>query len=70
MSDRPVIRCFIAKPKGAYGDIERSKMTDLAEGLTAMEAGWYVVGPDPEDVEALAIWEREHADPFNTPRIE
>lgn len=68
---RPVVRCFIAKAiPGSYGDVERSRIVQLSTALAAMEAGWIVVGPDPQDMEKLAAWEREHAQPFNGPRIQ
>lgn len=67
MADRPVVRCLIAR-KLANGDFGRSRIVPLSVGLLAFKAGsFYVVGPDPEDMEKLAKWEREQQ-PFNPPR--
>jgi hypothetical protein len=63
---RPVVRCLIARPL-ENGGIGKSRIVPISTALLAMKAGFYVVGPDPDDVKALAAWDREHA-PFNQPR--
>jgi hypothetical protein len=40
----------------------------LSTGYLAMKAGLWVVGPDLDDVAALAAWEREQEAFANTPR--
>jgi hypothetical protein len=69
-TERPVVRCFIAKPiPGGRGDVERSRIVPLSVAFSAMQAGWMVVGPDPDDWEALMAWEQAQAQPFNGPRV-
>lgn len=67
MEPRPSIRCLIARPlnNGGYG---RSRLVSLSTAYLALRAGYAVVGPDPDDLEALAKWEREQTQPFNQPR--
>lgn len=65
---KPVVHCLIARDLGK-GRIGRSRRVSLATAYFAMKAGWVVVGPDPEDVEVLAVWERIHRQPFNPPRV-
>lgn len=57
---KPRVRCLIAKPRGTEGDVFMSDIVDLAEAHELMQEGYYVIGPDPQDMEALAQWEREH----------
>ena len=64
MTERPVVRCLIARPL-KDGKIGRSRLVRLSTALLALRAGWHVVGPDPDDMAALAKWERERAQPFN-----
>lgn len=60
--------CFIAKPVyGGRGDVERSRMVPLSTAYLAKQAGWIIVGPDPQDEDALAAWERTRQ-PFNQAR--
>lgn len=66
--DRPAIRCLIARPL-KHGGIGRSRLVRLSTALLAVKAGYHVVGPDPDDVLALAQWEREQANPFNRARL-
>lgn len=66
---RPVVRCLIARPL-KNGGIGKSRMVRLSTALLAMRAGFYVVGPDPDDVAALAAWERTHMPIFNRPRMD
>ena len=68
MTDRPEIRCLIARPL-ANGHIGRSRIVTLSTAFLALRAGFYVVGPDPDDMDKLAKWEREQT-PFNGPRLE
>ena len=58
MTERPPIRCLIARPL-ANGGIGRSRIVRLSTALLALHAGYHVVGPDPQDLEDLAKWERE-----------
>lgn len=66
---RPKIRCLIARPlhSGGFG---KSRIVSLAAAYLAQRAGYVVVGPDPEDLQLLAAWERqqEGEEPFNPPR--
>lgn len=69
MPDRPVVHCWIALIKGdgpnAYA---RPRIVKLSTALVAKESGRYIViGPDPEDEEKLATWEREQSQ-INKPR--
>lgn len=66
---RPVLRCLIARPL-SNGGIGKSRIVRLSTAFLAMKSGFLVVGPDPDDLDALATWEREHPGPFNQPRIE
>jgi hypothetical protein len=65
---RPVVRCIIARPL-SNGGIGKSKIVRLSTALLAMRAGFFVVGPDPDDLAALEKWTRER-EPFNTPRLD
>ena len=65
---RPSVRCLIARPL-KNGGIGKSRLVRLSTALLAMKAGFFVVGPDPDDLAALAKWEREHVPPFNAPRV-
>lgn len=68
MRDRPIVRALIAR-KLADGRYGKSRIVSLATAYIAMKSGGFaVVGPDPDDVVALATWEREQL-PFNQPRI-
>ena len=54
---RPVLHALIAKDLGG-GQVGRSRLVDLATAYLAVKSRLYVcVGPDPEDMEALARWE-------------
>lgn len=66
---RPQVRCLIARPL-SNGKIGKSRIVCLSTAFLAMRAGFHVVGPDPDDLAALAQWERDHAQPFNGLRIE
>ena len=65
--ERPVVHCLIArKLKG--GGIGRSRIVLLSTALLAVRAGRFIaVGPDPEDLEKVAAWDRMH--PFNPLRL-
>lgn len=70
---RPLVRCIIAR-KLANGGIGKSRVVPLYIGWMAMKANtWFVVGPDPEDMAALATWERDQEpkepEAFNPPRV-
>lgn len=61
MSDRPVVHCLIAKALPAPAYFGRTKRVTLATAWVAIRSGAYVaVGPDPQDLQDLARWEREH----------
>lgn len=67
-SIRPVVHALIAKDLGD-GRVGRTRRVSLATAYLAMKAGWLVLGPDPEDLETLALWERINCQPpFNPPR--
>lgn len=65
--ERPVVKCLIARPL-KNGGIGKSRLVSLSTAYLALRAGFHVVGPDPQDVEDLATWDRINA-PFNQPRI-
>jgi hypothetical protein len=69
VTGRPEIRCLIARPL-KNGGIGKSRLVKLSTAFLALKAGLYVVGPDPEDVAALARWERDnlHRARFNCAR--
>jgi hypothetical protein len=59
---RPCVRCLIARPL-SNGGIGKSRMVRLSTAYLAMQAGFWVVGPDPQDLDDLAAWERRQAAP-------
>jgi hypothetical protein len=63
---KPAVKCLIARPL-SNGGIGKSRLVTLGTAYLALRAGFHVVGPDPEDLAALAKWEREQY-PFNHPR--
>lgn len=68
-STKPVVRALIAR-KLANGRFGKSRIVSLATAYIAMQSGAFaVIGPDPEDMERLAAWERIQAQPFNQPRM-
>lgn len=67
MREKPSVRCLIARPL-SNGGIGKSRLVSLSTAFLALKAGFYVVGPDPDDLAALAQWEREQR-PFNQPRV-
>ena len=67
-TDRPVVKCLIARPL-KNGGIGKSRLVKLSTAYLALKAGWPVVGPDPQDMNDLAKWERENQAPFNQPRV-
>jgi hypothetical protein len=60
------VRCIIARPL-KNGGIGKSRLVGLSTAFLALKAGFHVVGPDPDDLAALALWEREQAF-VNAPR--
>lgn len=67
-TDRPTVRCLIAR-KLPNGSVGRSQIVTLGTAYLAKKCGAFVIlGPDPDDMDALARWERRHQ-PFNQPRI-
>lgn len=66
---KPTVRCLIAR-KLPNGSVGRSQIVNLGTAYLAMKCGSYVVlGPDPDDMDALARWERAQAQPFNGLRL-
>jgi hypothetical protein len=59
-TDRPVLRCWVAKPLGD-GNIGRSQCVTLSQALDYFHAGYWVIGPDLDDEIELATWERKNA---------
>ena len=59
MTDRPAVKCLIARPL-RDGGIGKSRLVKLSTAYLALRAGFHVVGPDPDDIAALAQWEREN----------
>ena len=66
-TERPIVKCLIARPL-KNGGIGRSRLVSLSTAYLALKAGFHVVGPDPDDLCALAAWERAQQ-PFNVPRV-
>jgi hypothetical protein len=66
VSERPKVRCLIARPL-KNGGIGKSRLVSLSTAFLALKAEFLVVGPDPQDCEDLARWEREQVF-ANTPR--
>jgi hypothetical protein len=67
--DKPSVRCLIARPL-KNGGIGRSRLVSLSTAYLALKAGFHVIGPDPDDLMALAKWQREQTpSPFNHPRM-
>lgn len=65
--ERPHVRCLVARTL-RDGSFSRTKLVTLAEAYVHMQCGWQVVGPDPDDIDALEEWERTQ-NPFgNRPR--
>lgn len=59
MRPRPIVYCFVAYVYAdgcVWGAIHRVRLETAA---WMKEAGYAVVGPDPEDMQDLAQWERE-----------
>lgn len=62
---RPVVHALMAYPLGIDRFTGEPRFTEirrvpLAQALYFMELGFWIVGPDPADIQALARWEREH----------
>jgi hypothetical protein len=59
--DRPVLHCLAGLPRvGCPGIVKRLKLVTLEEAAALKAEGWWIVGPDPDDAHALAMWERLH----------
>lgn len=59
MSERPVVRCLAAVTYGEghiFGDVFHVSL-ETADRLR--QSGYAIVGPDPDDMHALAQWERQ-----------
>ena len=65
-TEKPAVRCLIArKLDPAARTVGRSRLVSLQTAYIALRSGgWVAIGPDPEDMETLAAWERDQA-PFN-----
>lgn len=60
MSPRPTIHCFAAYVYAdgrVWGNVHRVSL-ETAEWMR--DLGYAIIGPDPHDMIALALWEREH----------
>jgi hypothetical protein len=57
--DRPIVHCLVARPIGG-GEITRTLRVPLSMVPDYVKAGWHAVGPDPGDMETLALWVSEH----------
>lgn len=65
MSEKPIVKCLAAVVYGEghiFGDVFHVSL-DTAERLR--QNGYAIVGPDPEDMQALATWEK--AQPIKWP---
>lgn len=70
MTTKPIVRALIAR-KLANGRYGKSRLVSLGTAYLALRSWIYaVVGPDPDDLAALAAWERENAQPFNPLRLD
>jgi hypothetical protein len=59
--ERPMVRCLAAFPlAGGHVTTPRLVPLDFAAALKAR--GWWIVGPDPLDMHALAQWQRVHSE--------
>jgi hypothetical protein len=60
MLPKPIVRCLIARigVNGLPLDIELVTLDTAAE---RKGEGWCVVGPDPDDLDALFAWYRDPA---------
>ncbi len=68
MGTKPIVKCLIAR-KLSNGSFGKSRIVSLGAAYLAMKSGAFaVVGPDPDDVLALAAWERMQP-PFNPLRL-
>lgn len=54
---RPVVRCLVGLPADA-GYVQRIVLVSLEAAAVLRDSGWYVVGPDPQDMIDLAQWEK------------
>jgi hypothetical protein len=64
-TNRPTVRCLMAYPLGVDTFNGRLRTTDikivsLETAAYFKDLGWWILGPDPEDMDELARWEREH----------
>lgn len=57
--ERPVVRCLVALTFGSGHVFRRTFHVRLENVPKYLSWGLSVVGPDPEDMIALATWERE-----------
>lgn len=55
--ERPIVHCLVALPAGD-GRVRRILRVSLEEAEQRKADGWYVVGPDPQDMIDLAQWEK------------
>lgn len=55
---RPVVQCFASYPLNPFLWSEPDLVT-LEEAARLRAEGWIIVGPDPGDMIALALWEKE-----------
>lgn len=63
---KPTLRCLMAMPLGIDTFSGRIRTTDiklvsLDTAAYFKDLGWWIIGPDPEDTDALARWERERS---------
>lgn len=70
----PIVHVLVARPlPWGAGRVLRMMVVDLETAAWMKDEGWWVVGPDLEDVDALSQWERSQdalaaQEPFNRPR--
>jgi len=55
--ERPVVRCLVARPR-SRGNVSDVELVSLEDAYRRQREGWYVVGPDPQDMIDLAQWEK------------
>jgi hypothetical protein len=64
MGDKPAVRCLVVKQNHLGRILGKTEIVPLEDVPAKIAAGFSVVGPDPADLIALALWEKGQAPPF------
>lgn len=51
------MRCLVARPR-SRGNVSDVELVSLEDAYRRQREGWYVIGPDPQDMIDLAQWEK------------